>query len=309
MHTGHFEATDLLLRLGAIAMFVAGILLIVWAYWIYGDALTRHVDLVVPYQSQRMARRGGLRPELIRAPRDSVANEDQREIVHRLARLGIPASLALRLFLAMRGVAAAAMTALAFLVSPHILVIGGSSLLQSLLGIGLGVAGWFIPVVVIRRLSRRRIAAVARGLPEALELLVVCFEAGLALDSGIAKVAIELRTSQPALAEELATTSADLKMLPSREQALEALAQRVNVPAIHSLVSTLSQTMKFGTPLSHTIRVVAAELRNDMIIQIEERANKLPVLMTIPMMLFILPTIFLVVAAPAALKLIDTFLR
>jgi tight adherence protein C len=182
-------------------------------------------------------------------------------------------------------------------------------LLQSLLGIGLGVAGWFIPVVLIRRLSRRRIAAVARGLPEALELLVVCFEAGLALDSGIAKVAIELRTSQPALAEELATTSADLKMLPSREQALEALAQRVNVPAIHSLVSTLSQTMKFGTPLSHTIRVVAAELRNDMIIQIEERANKLPVLMTIPMMLFILPTIFLVVAAPAALKLIDTFLR
>jgi tight adherence protein C len=114
-----------------------------------------------------------------------------------------------------------------------------------------------------------------------------------------------LLQSQPALGEELARTSADLKILPSREQALANLAGRVDMPSVRTVVTTLSQTLRYGTPLAQGLRVVSGELRNDTLVRLEERANQLPTLMTIPMMLFIMPTIFMIVAGPAALHVID----
>jgi tight adherence protein C len=133
----------------------------------------------------------------------------------------------------------------------------------------------------------------------------VCVEAGLALEDGIDRIAFELKDSRPALADELALTSADLKILPSRDQALANLADRVDVASVRSVVTTLSQTMRYGTPLAQAIRVVAAEMRNESLIQLEERANRLPTMLTIPMMLFIMPTIFLVIGGPSVLRLID----
>ena len=149
----------------------------------------------------------------------------------------------------------------------------------------------------------------AEGLPDAIELLVVCVEAGLALEDGIDRIVIELKHSQPKLAEELALTSADLKILSSRDQALANLAERIDTPSVRSVVTTLSQTLRYGTPLAQAMRVVAADMRNDSLFQLEERANRLPVMMTIPMMLFIMPTIFLIVGGPAALKLMDHFMH
>lgn len=133
--------------------------------------------------------------------------------------------------------------------------------------------------------------------------------AGLALEDGIERIVAELYRTQPALAEELAITSADLKILPSRDMALANLAKRVDVPSVRSVMTTLSQTMRYGTPLAQALRVVAGELRNDSLIKLEERANKLPVLMTVPMMLFILPSIFLIVGGPAGIRLVDTLFR
>ncbi len=118
-----------------------------------------------------------------------------------------------------------------------------------------------------------------------------------------------MRHSHPSLAEELALTAADLKILPSRDQALSNLADRVDVPSVRSVATTLSQTMRYGTPLAQALRTVASELRNDSLLALEERANRLPTLMTLPMMLFIMPTIFLIVGGPAALRLMDTFLK
>jgi len=100
-------------------------------------------------------------------------------------------------------------------------------------------------------------------------------------------------------------TAADLKIMPSQDEALSRLAARIDAPIVQSVVTTLSQTMRYGTPFAQAMRVVAGEIRNEALIRLEERANKLPTLMTIPMILFILPTIFLVVGGPAALKVID----
>jgi tight adherence protein C len=150
------------------------------------------------------------------------------------------------------------------------------------------------------------VRAIARGLPDALELLVICVEAGLSLEDAIERVVSELWESHPELSEELALTSADLKILPSRDQALANLADRVDLPGIRSIVGTLSQTMRFGTPLAQAMRVVASEMRNDALLNMEERANRLPALMTVPMIVFILPTIFMILGGPAVLRVIDT---
>jgi tight adherence protein C len=146
---------------------------------------------------------------------------------------------------------------------------------------------------------------IARGLPDALELLVVCVEAGLSLDDGLDRVVAELWESHPALADELALLSADLRILPSRDQALTNLAERVDLPSIRSIVGTLSQTMRFGTPLAQAMKVVAGEMRNDVLLSMEERANRLPALMTVPMIIFILPTIMLILGGPAMLRVLD----
>jgi tight adherence protein C len=157
--------------------------------------------------------------------------------------------------------------------------------------------------------SNRRVKEVRAGLPDALELLVVCVEAGLSLEDGLDRVVTELKRSQPALADELSLTLADLKILPSRDQALANLAARVDVPSVRSVVTTLAQTLRYGTPLVQSLRVVAAEMRNDYLIEIEEKANRLPAYLTLPVIVFLMPTIFLIVGGPAALRLIDAFVR
>lgn len=167
--------------------------------------------------------------------------------------------------------------------------------------------GWLAPSLLVRRAVKKRADLVSSGLPEALELLVVCVEAGLALEDALDRVTVEIHVTQPALAQELEMTSADLKILSDRDEAFRKLAQRVDLPSIRSVVTTLSQTLRYGTPLSGALRVAAAELRSDALLALEERANRLPTLMTLPLMLFIMPTIFLIVGGPVVLRLMDVF--
>jgi tight adherence protein C len=233
----------------------------------------------------------------------------QQEIVRQFAWLRIPVRRAPLLIPALRVLGAVGLAALAFvLVARHAPVLAPSPAILVAITVGAAI-GWFLPNFVGRRLLKRRIELIGIGLPDALELLVICVEAGLSLEDGITRVAIELRDSQPELAEELERTSADLRILPSRDQALGNLAVRVDLPSIHSVVTTLNQTMRYGTPLAQALRVAAADLRNDSLLQLEEQANKLPVLLTIPMMLFMMPAIFLIVGGPAVLRLLDVLAR
>lgn len=169
-----------------------------------------------------------------------------------------------------------------------------------------GIA-YFVPGIVLRHQIKSRVEDVISGLPDALELLVISVEAGLSFEDGIDRVTEALHTSRPALAEELALTSADLKILPDRDTALFNLANRIDAPSVRSVVTTLSQTIRYGTPLAHALRLVSAELRSETLVQLEEKANQLPTLMTIPMMIFIMPTIVMIVGGPAILRLLDSF--
>lgn len=292
------------LVIGGVAFIVSGA---------HREKLARRADLVRPRQegaaidAAPRGRESGT--SLVRIEVSGLPVPVQREVTRLLGKLGIPGRHIWAVFTGLRLLSVVGGGLLGLFIGERVSLIGGSLPLTAMVALALGIASWFLPLLILRVLVKHRARAVADGLPDALELLVVCVEAGLALGDAIDRVIVELRRSQPALAEELAQTSADLKIMPSRDQALAGLADRVDMPSVRSLVATLSQTMRYGTPLARAMRVVAAEMRNDALINLEERANRLPALMTVPMMIFIMPTIFLIVGGPAGLRLIDMLSR
>ena len=169
------------------------------------------------------------------------------------------------------------------------------------------VLGFFAPDAFIKNLIKKRSHQIELGLPDALDLLVICAEAGLSLDAGLQRVARELEPTWPELAEEFGITAAELTYLPDRKLAFENLNARTNMAPIRGVVNTLLQTAKFGTPLAQSLRILAAEFREARMTRAEEKAARLPAMLTVPMILFILPTLFIVLLGPAALNVIDTF--
>ena len=144
-------------------------------------------------------------------------------------------------------------------------------------------------------------------MPDALDLLVICAEAGLSLDAALVRVSRELEMTWPELSEEFAITAAELTYLPERNAAFDNLNARTNMASIRGVVNTLLQTAKFGTPLAQSLRVLAAEFREARMTRAEEKAARLPAMLTVPMIVFILPTLFIVVLGPAVLSILDTF--
>ena len=185
----------------------------------------------------------------------------------------------------------------------------GSSTIRWALLVGAFMLGWRGPDVVLSRLAARRRARLETGMPDALDLLVNCAEAGLSLDYAIAQVGRVLRPSCREVAEEFAATAAEMRVSSARDQALESLAQRVGIASLRGIVAALNQSIKFGTPLAASLRVLAAEMRAERLARIEERAARLPVLLTVPLMGFILPALMFVIGTPLALRIIDMFAK
>lgn len=179
--------------------------------------------------------------------------------------------------------------------------------LRLLAAAGAAVLGFFGPGIYIKNQIAKRQKRIQMGLPDTLDLMIICAEAGLSLDATLVRVSRELANACPDLAEELAITSAELTFLPDRRQAFDNLNARTDMSSIRGVVNTLMQTAKFGTPLAHSLRVLAIEYRDARMFKAEEKAARLPALMTVPMILFILPTLFIVLMGPAALSVIDTF--
>ncbi len=175
--------------------------------------------------------------------------------------------------------------------------------------IGLTLFGAYAPELFVKNKISKRQQELRKGLPDALDLLVICAEAGQSLDSALGRVARELVKSCPALADELALTAIELGLLPERRKALENLARRVNIPSIRGVINTLAQTEKYGTPLAQSLRILAAEFRNERMMRAETKAARLPAILTVPMIVFILPPLFIVLIGPAILRTIDTLSR
>jgi tight adherence protein C len=169
------------------------------------------------------------------------------------------------------------------------------------------VAGYKGPEMFLKNKSNKRTDAIRKGLPDALDLLVICAEAGLTVDAAFNRVAKELGRAYPELGDEFALTAIELSFLTERRQAFENFAYRVDLDAVKGVVTTMIQTERYGTPLASALRVLSAEFRNERMMRAEEKAARLPAIMTVPLILFILPVLFIVILGPAACSISDAF--
>ena len=171
------------------------------------------------------------------------------------------------------------------------------------------VGSYKAPDIWLKNKVTKRSHAIRKGLPDALDLLVICAEAGLTVDAAFGRVSRELGKAYPELGDEFGLTAIELGFLNERRQAFENLASRVDLDAVRGVVTTMIQTEKYGTPLASALRVLSAEFRNERMMRAEEKAARLPAIMTVPLILFILPTLFVVILGPAACSIHDQLLN
>ncbi|WP_419825848.1 type II secretion system F family protein [Sphingomonas sp.] len=180
-----------------------------------------------------------------------------------------------------------------------------SPLKRYLIVAGSLIGSYKAPDIWLKNKVTKRSHAIRKGLPDALDLLVICAEAGLTVDAAFNRVSRELGKAYPELGEEFMLTAIELGFLTERRQAFENLASRINLDHVRGVVTTMIQTEKYGTPLASALRVLSAEFRNERMMRAEEKAARLPAIMTVPLICFILPVLFVVILGPAACSISD----
>ena len=171
------------------------------------------------------------------------------------------------------------------------------------------LGGYKGPELYLTNQATKRTKEIQKGLPDALDLLVICAEAGLTVDAAFNRVARELGRAYPELGDEFALTAIELSFLNERRMAFNNLAYRVNLESVKGVVTTMIQTEKYGTPLASALRVLSSEFRNERMMRAEEKAARLPAIMTIPLIMFILPCLFVVILGPAACAIKDALIK
>lgn len=167
--------------------------------------------------------------------------------------------------------------------------------------------GYKGPEIFLKNKASKRTVEIRKGLPDALDLLVICAEAGLTVDAAFNRVAKELGRAYPELGDEFALTAIELSFLNERKKAFNNLAYRVDLEEVRGVVTTMIQTERYGTPLASALRVLSGEFRNERMMRAEEKAARLPAIMTVPLIMFILPVLFIVILGPAACSISDAF--
>jgi tight adherence protein C len=173
----------------------------------------------------------------------------------------------------------------------------------------LALAGFYLPNIWLSNLIARRKEQVSNGLPDALDLLVVCVEAGMGLDSALNRVAEEIKMTNKVLSNEFKTYSLELLAGKARKDALNNLAKRTDLDDMKNLITLLIQTEKFGTSISQALRVYSDSFRTARQNRAEEVAAKMPVKLLVTLIVFIFPSLFVVMLLPAALRIFDNFLK
>jgi len=167
-------------------------------------------------------------------------------------------------------------------------------------------AAWFgnyAPLLYVKNRITKRQQAIRRSWPDALDLLLICIECGMGVESALRKVADEIGSQCPELAEELSLTNAELSYLQDRRKAYENLGERTGLDGVKSVVTSLIQSERYGTPLAHSLRVLAQENRDMRMNEAEKKAAALPPKLTVPMILFFLPVLFAVIITPAVIQI------
>jgi len=232
--------------------------------------------------------------------------EDEKgRLARQLAQAGLRSPHAASIFLGARMVLAVAGLGVYLAVAAHRAepLRGGPAL-----GVILFAVGYYLPAVWLARRTRQRQAAIDRGIPDALDLLVTCVEAGLGLDAALQRVADEIALAHPVLSRELQLTFLEVNAGIRRGDALRRLADRTGVADLKTFAATLNQTEMFGTSIADALRIQADGMRIRRMQRAEEKAATVPVKLTIPLVLFILPSLFAVIIGPAVMNIVKTLL-
>ena len=179
---------------------------------------------------------------------------------------------------------------------------GQSDLTRWSIVIGVGICGYYAPNVYLNNLAQKRRDSIMGAFPDALDLLLICVESGMSIEAAFQKVSAEIGRNSIELAEELSLTTAELSYLQDRRQAFENLGKRTNHPGVKAVATALIQAERYGTPLGQALRVMAKENRDMRMAAAEKKAAALPAKLTVPMILFFLPAIFVVILGPAILN-------
>jgi tight adherence protein C len=171
--------------------------------------------------------------------------------------------------------------------------------------VGMMTVGFYAPNIFISNVASRRRESIVNGFPDSLDLLLICVESGMSIEAALQKVSQEIGGASIELAEELSLLVAELSYLPDRRLAYEGLAKRTNHPGVKSVSTAMIQAERYGTPLGAALRVMAKENRELRLAAAEKKAAALPAKLTVPMILFFLPVLFVVILGPAIIRVQD----
>jgi len=272
----------------------------------------RREELRRKYQ-EKLKQRGGLRSEPIGFVKKTVERLQLSRIVEaeetreRLARAGYRGQGALVTFVFFRFVMPFIVFLLALIF--FFFVYHGTNLsafMKVNVALGLGLAGFYLPDLFLSNRTSKRQTSIMRAFPDALDLMLICVESGMSIESAFARVSSEVGTQSPELAEELALTTAELSYLPERRIAYDNLAKRCGHSGVRAVAAAVNQAEKYGTPVGQALRVTAHENREQRMLEAEKKAAALSPKLTVPMLIFFLPVLFVVIMGPAVMNIMHT---
>ncbi len=174
--------------------------------------------------------------------------------------------------------------------------------IKVLMAFGCGFMGYYLPNVFVRNLASKRQLSIKQAFPDALDMLLICVQSGMSIEAAFGKVAKEITTQSLEMGEEMSLTTAELSYLQERRMAFENLGKRTGLPGVKAVATALIQAERYGSPVSQALRVMAKENREIRMSEAEKKAASLPPKLTVPMIIFFLPVLFLVILGPAAIN-------
>jgi tight adherence protein C len=174
-------------------------------------------------------------------------------------------------------------------------------MIKFLIAVGAGFLGFYLPNVFVTNRAQKRQESIKMAFPDALDMLLICVQSGMSVEAAFAKVSKEVSSQSLELAEEMTLTTAELSYLPERRQAYENLSKRTGLPGVKAVTTALVQAERYGTPVGQALRTMAKENRDMRQSEAERKAAALPPKLTVPMIVFFLPVLFVVILGPAGL--------
>ncbi|MBS0470320.1 MAG: type II secretion system F family protein [Proteobacteria bacterium] len=269
----------------------------------------RREELRAKHLAQLNAKRGALRSTPVGYMKSTLdrfklgnllESEDTRE---KLARAGYRGQGPVVTFMFFRFVMPFVVFAVALFYLFVVAHFSWTTMMKVTVSVGLALLGFYLPDLFLNNTIARRQQSIMRAFPDALDLLLICVESGMSVEAAFQRVAAEIGTQSSELAEEFGLTTAELSYLPERRQAFENLAARCGHQGVKAVATALNQAERYGTPMGQALRVAAQENREMRMVEAEKKAASLPAKLTVPMIVFFLPCLFVVILGPAIMKI------